>query len=376
MQKKLLLLVLLATVGSWLLCGVMTPAVAAKDSMEPEIKMIIGRAMMKKYALEPRDIVALRLSGDGSRLFLVEHGYHLPSRMLIFDTNKGKLIGEARIKVREISSFAPNRNGTKVFIVANFGQLALELNVTTGKYRPIFKKMHKKGFRFMIPIGVNCGLDGKYLTRGYYLDSEGKTAGDYVVSFDTSGSGPAKIKRLVNITKLLKSAGGKGRVTALSINEKRDKVVFVVTTSLNHATLYFANLKKSTSIKKLDEGMSIGDTCLDASGDLVYYVIDYKSVSRLMNVNTSTGKKYMIANGSYIVPMASRDNDTVLVSEFKMSPISQKFFFVKPRKGWKLHQIKFKGFVKGDRLAIYNLAEDGRTFFLWSKDKIVVGTLP
>ena len=348
----------------------------AKTTIKPEIKWSLSSKNMKKMLLEPRDIVAVRLSGDCSRLFILEHGYHLPSRLMIFDAGSGKQIGGANIKVRDVSNFTPNNDGTKVFLVTDLGSGAMELDVTTGKTRKVWEKKKNQGFRFMVPIGVYTGPNNKYWARGYFLDSSGKTAGDYIVSFDTSKSGPAKIEKKINITALHKKVGGKGRVTNIATNLKRDIVGFVVTTGMAEATLYATKVGSSEPPTKIAKGMRIMDITMDDSGKHIFYSLDDGKNTRLLIADTKTGKKFMISSGSYISPMTTPDGDRVLVSTLPMGGDGQTFYIADGRKGWKVFPLDIPGFEKGDKLGIYYLGRDGRTFFIWSKDAIMVGELP
>jgi len=373
--RKLLFFIILTVFVSTIINFGPTSQVNAQETIKPQIMWTLTTEKMKQYNLEPRDIVGVRLSENCGRLFLVQHGYHLPCRMLIFDVASGKLIGGANIEARDVPTFVPNADGTKVFIVTDYGTGAMELNVNTGKIRKVWEKK-SAGFRFMIPIGVYNGPDGKYWTRGYYLDSAGKNVGDYLVAFDTSQQGEAKVEKKIDITALYKATGGKGTIRSLVTDRNRDMVGMVVVTSLKDMALYSAKPGSKNAPKLLDKGLRIKDISIDDSGKSIFYVVDNGTEVRFQKIDTTTGEKFMIDKGEYMTPLTSPEGDRVLVTKYPLGGAGQSFFFVDGNKKWKALPLNVPGFEKGDNLGIYHLGRDGRTFFVWSKDSIQVGTLP
>lgn len=374
-MRKLLLIVILSAFISALIWFGTFNQVAAQETAKPDYLWNLTTEKMKQFNLTPRDIVGVRLNEKCTRLFLVEHGYHLPCRLMIFDVATGKHIGGANIEARDVPTFVPNADGTKVFIVTDYGSGAMELDVTTGKIRKVWeKKQH--GFRFMIPIGVYTGADSKYWTRGYFLDAAGKNAGDYIVSIDTSPAGEAKIEKKIDITALHKAMGGKGTIRSIVTSRNRTTLGMVLVTSLTEMALYTARPGTNTSPKLLDKGRVIKDISIDDSGSAIFYVIDHGQEVRFQKVNTSTGEKFLIDKGEYMTPLTSPEGDRVLVTKYPIGGAGQTFFMVDASKNWKVFPLSVPGFEKGDNLAIYHLGRDGRTFFVWSKDGIQVGTLP
>lgn len=374
-MRKLLFFIILSVFISTIIGFGSIGQVNAQETIKPQIMWTLTTEKMKQYNLEPRDIVGVRLSENCGRLFLVQHGYHLPCRMLIFDVASGKLIGGANIEARDVPTFVPNADGTKVFIVTDYGTGAMELNVNTGKIRKVWEKK-PEGFRFMIPIGVYNGPDGKYWTRGYYLDSAGKNVGDYIVAFDVSQQGEAKVEKRIDVTALYKGTGGKGTIRSFVTNRNRDIVGMVVVTSLRDMALYSAKPASKNAPKLLDKGLRIKDISMDDSGKYIFYVIDNGTEVRFQKIDTTTGEKFMIDKGEYMTPLTSPEGDRVLVTKFPLGGSGQSFFFVDGNKNWKAFPLSVPGFEKGDNLGIYHLGRDGRTFFVWSKDSIQVGTLP
>ena len=374
-MKKLLLFVIISVFISTIISIGNVSQVSAQDSIKPRILWTLTSEQMKRYNLEPRDIVGVRMNENSTRIFLVEHGYNLPCRLLIFDAATGKLIGGANIEARDVPTFVPNADGTKVFIVTDYGSGAMELDVNSGKTRKVWEKK-PAGFRFMIPIGVYTGPDGKYWTRGYYLDSAGKNAGDYLVAFDTSKPGEAKVEKKIDITALYKGTGGNGTMRNLVTNRNRDVVGMVIMKSLREAEIYSAKPGSGKPPKLLDKGIRIKDISMDDSGKSIFYVIDNGKEVRFQKVDTTTGEKFMFDKGEYMTPLTSPEGDRILVTKYPLGGAGQTFYFIDGNKKWKVSLLKVPGFEKGDNLGIYHLGRDGRTFFVWSRDGIQVGTLP
>lgn len=374
-MRKLLFFIILSVLICTIISFGNVSQVNAQETIKPVFLWNLTNEKMKQYSLVPRDIVGVRMNEDCTRVFLVEHGYNLPCRLLIFDVASGKHIGGADIQARDVPTFVPNADGTKVFIVTDYGTGAMELDVKTGKIRKVWEKK-TDGFRFMIPIGVYTGPDGRFWTRGYFLDSAGKNSGDYLVAFNTSQPGEAKVEKKIDITALYKGTGGKGTIRSMVTDRKRDMVGMVVVTSLKDMALYSAKPGAKAPPKLLDKGLRIKDITMDDSGKYIFYVIDVGTEVRFQKIDTTTGEKFMIDKGEYMTPLTSPEGDRVLVTKYPLGGAGQTFFFVDGSKNWKVFPLNIPGFEKGDNLGIYHLGRDGRTFFVWSKDGIQVGTLP
>ncbi len=143
-MRKLFLLVILSVFISTIVSFGPVNQASAQDITKPQILWSLTTEKMKQYNLEPRDIVGVRMNENCTRIFIVQHGYHLPCRLLIFDVASGKLVGGANIEARDVPTFVPNADGTKVFIVTDYGTGAMELNVNTGKNQKSLGKRNRK----------------------------------------------------------------------------------------------------------------------------------------------------------------------------------------------------------------------------------------
>ncbi len=150
----------------------------------------------------------------------------------------------------------------------------------------------------------------------------------------------------------------------------------VVVKSLTDMSLYSAKPGSNKPPKLLDKGNVIKDISMDDSGKYIFYVIDLGSEVRLQKVDTTTGEKFMIDKGEYMTPLTSPEGDRILVTKYPLGGAGQTFFLADGAKKWKVLPLQITGFEKGNNLGIYHLGRDGRTFYVWSKDAIQVGTLP
>ncbi len=373
-MKKKIILVLLLTL---FILGPAMVSAQEKECPAPRDIMILDEEHFQEKILAPENFTGVRFSGDSKKLFVMQHGFGRPNLLIVYDLAKKELEGIHPLDVSQVSAFVPSFDGSKVFLVLDHGRMAVEYNLKQLETVVVYEKK-KDGFRFERPIFVSSDKAGLVWTRGYFLKDD-KNQGDFLVSFETGTNEEATIKKQVDLWKLIDNTKYKNdknaKIVSLFPSPFAAAVAYVIQNKIDSGTVYLSKprLDKYT---QLEDGKVFTSLSLSNDGKkLVYGIMTTEDKRELVVYDFSENRRRVIARGSYIQPFMAPQGDLLMVSQLNARKSSQKIFYGTEEDKWELKPMKINGWQNDaeDRVAIYQLAPDGRTFFIWSKDSIIVG---
>ena len=360
-----------------------TLAFASSKDLRVESKWWIRINDLEEYNLmQIRDVM---LSSDGSRLFILEHGFGGASRFLVFDTSKKstELLKECSIPVDLVSSFAVNKDGTSAFIVSNYGHKAYVLEVDTGEMRNVFTTEPGKGFHFNTPVSVSASedKDGVFTTQGYFPGEDGTGEGYCLASFDINNKNNTVIEPFFEIGDLISRVKAKEGVMSNISTSKDFKYMAYTITEDDLSTLYLMEIddKGEVLTRRVDTGEVFSNVDFGKS-KLVYRVDRGKKEGEdeLVLYEITKRKLYTLGTGDFILPVLSPEGDRLLIEKVRYDKstdtLKSNLFLAKAEDSWELHPFEVPSI--GDYLSFYSIADDSRTFLIWSEYVIYVGDLP
>lgn len=354
--------------AAWALALAVAPPAAA-DSAAPEIRWAAGPDYLKQADLDSKNLVGLRLSGDGSRLFLVEQRFGQPNRMFVMDAATGKAVADLPLNEGVISEFSPSADGRQVLLVGDYGAWMGILDVAGGGIRRAWEKEPGQGFRFTMPVSVNATPNG-WRTRGYWLTPAG-TDGDYLVNVASDGT----VSRGLDLRSLVRRTGLEGGLlTDLVVNADGTRAAWVVSTAPDKGALFVGPTSGTAKLQPVESGVGFASLTITAAGDRVLYSTVIEPMrGELKAVEVATSETTSLGKGAFLPPMISPDGKRLLVGRLAPNGLSQKLFASRAEEGWKLAPVYLADW--NDEISLYTLAADGRTFAVWTKDRIASGRL-
>lgn len=352
---------------AWALALAVAPPAAA-DSAAPEIRWAAGSDYLQKADLDSKNLVGLRLSGDGSRLFLVEQRFGQPNRMVVMDAATGKVVADLPLNEGVVSEFSPSADGSRVLLVGDYGAWMGILDVAGGTLRRTWEKEPGQGFRFTMPVSVNATPDG-WRTRGYWLTPAG-TDGDYLVNVAADGA----VSRGLDLRSLVRRSGLEGLLTNLVVNADGTRAAWVVSTAPDKGALFVGSTRDTAKLQPVESGVGFASLAITAAGDRAFYSTVVEPMrGELKSVEVSTGETTSLGKGAFLPPMVSPDGKRLLVGRLAPNGLSQKLLASRAEDGWKLTPVYLADW--NDEISLYTLAGDGHTFAVWTKDRIASGRL-
>lgn len=350
-----------------LLLALVAPALPAAPEA-PELWWAMGPSTMEKYGLDPNLVVAARVSGDGRRVFVVQHRFGAPVRLLVLDAREGRQVADLPLNEGVVSAFAPSQDGSEVFFVADYGAWAGVVEVPGGRVRRVFEARPGQGFRFTPPITVVPHPSGAFMTRGYF-QAGGVTEGDYLVSFQADGT----LERRVDLGRLLRRSGMPGgQILGTAVSADCRRAVWVVATAPDQQRLFTGLVEEDTPAVAVDRAARFGALALTDSGDRALYGVSLAGEGGgLRELRTATGRVEVLEAGRFAPVALSPDGTRMLVGRIVREPDRMRLFYL-ARKG--LTGLTVANWKEAP--AYYALARDGQTFVLWSRERIAVGRLP
>lgn len=354
--------------AAWALALAVAPPAAA-DSAAPEIRWAAGPDYLEKADLDSKNLVGLRLSGDGSRLFLVEQRFGQPNRMFVMDAATGKAVADLPLNEGVVSEFSPSPDGSQVLLVGDYGAWMGILDVAGGAIRRTWEKKPGEGFRFTVPVSVNATPNG-WRTRGYYLTPAG-TDGDYLV--DVAGDGT--VTRALDLRSLVRRTGlEEGLLTDVVVNADATRAAWVVSTAPDKGSLFVGSTRETAKLQPVESGLGFTSLAMTARGDRVFYSTVVEPMrGELKSVDVATSETTSLGKGAFLPPLISPDGERLLVGRLAPNGLSQKLLASRADEGWKLTPVYLADW--NDDISLYTLAADGRTFAVWTKDRIASGRL-
>jgi hypothetical protein len=370
MRHKLLAFGLIIIAFIAIISAVSRVTSAASSSVKPSLLWALGAEEMERLKIVAAQVSMLRFSGDSSRLFLMMQPFGHEKTMLTFDVRSGGLLKETQIDADEISNFWPDTRGTKAVIVANYGAIAKVYDIEKPMSYAIYDKAQGERFRFMTPVSMGSAKEELMLARGYFLSAKGETEGDYIVSLDPSLKSKQAVRKQIDLGALLGKAGGKGTLTNCAVSNDMKTAVFAVTKSFGVSTLYVAELKQKGACKAVDGGKDFSFLSLSADGErAVYQKVTADDRPALTMLMTRSGDRKTIADGKFVGSSISLQGDRIMTSSVD-EKLFQKLYIARESHDWRLESCDLGNFAPEN--FFFGMAADGRTFYVWAKERISV----
>ena len=331
-------------------------------------KWTLGPGEMTRYKIDFRSITSIAFSNDASVILLVAVPGMLP-KFILFDAKTGKYLNEKTAKVSAVSAYAASPDASEIFIIADNTATACLLDMTSGKTGRSIPRPAGTVFIFFRGAHAVSYKKGQYVTRGYFLTG-GKTTGkDYIVAFDTSGNGEAKISNLINAYELKKETGQNGVIGDIWLSANQDRVFFTLVSS-SRMKLYSRNLKPASSPVLIDEGSLITGLNTDYHGNWIFYDLrrkELESFNKLIVSNSVGPKKISPGIGLLTRASISPDAARMLIGcILKKNSLDEMIYFAGSKDKWALHPLRVSGWSKPLAPSVYMLASD----------RMVSGVLP
>lgn len=367
---RLLIVWAFIVAAGWLQAG--GAALAAPSGVTPRVCVSMSSAELQKLDIPDDQIHSVRLTDDGRRLVIVVHRPGKKARLVELDATTGRLAADVDVDLDFVQVLATTADGSKALAVGDYASKAVAIDVAARACTTVFTK-ESSPYRFSLPVSVTSAPDGTWITRGYTVDKDDVAQGDELTALRIEPGKPMVTTRLLDLDALLaQSAIANGQLLALNRTPDGRCVVFSVARNVQSCTLFVQRAPGEKPRAVLDAD-AVGAITMGRDDGVAYATVRRGDSGELVALDLKNAKARTLARGVFTPVLLGAGDRWLMTGTIAPRLASHDLVVGQQGSRYKLSPLQLAGWRNG--ATYYSLSARSGAFALWTKNRIVIGTL-